>query len=266
MDNPTGSAAHLIDILDAMNEVALAVSGGVDSMTLAHMAMRRSSAKTLIFHAVSPAVPPAATQRVRAHANQFDWDLRIVGAGEFDDADYLANPLNRCYFCKSNLYARLRGETDAPICSGTNTDDLGDFRPGLGAAREQGVRHPFVEAGINKAMVRRLASAMNLTDLAEMPAQPCLSSRVETGLPIVPDQLALIDRIETTLSDALGPGDIRCRMTRYGVRIELPGASIATFQTSDLHRTITDEITAAGYPLAGVSAYTKGSAFLKDRS
>ena len=99
------------------------------------------------------------------------------------------------------------------ICSGTNTDDLGDFRPGLGAAKERLVRHPFVEAGVDKAAVRALARHHGLTDLAELPAQPCLASRVETGLPIIADQLDLIDRVERQTANALGAGDIRCRVT-----------------------------------------------------
>ena len=85
-----------------MADIAIAVSGGVDSMTLAHVA--HGTGKAQMFHAISPAVPPLATQRVKDHASQHNWSLHIVGAGEFEDPDYLKNPVNRCYFCKSNLY------------------------------------------------------------------------------------------------------------------------------------------------------------------
>ena len=140
----------LVSVLDGIGDVAIAVSGGVDSITLAHVAHARSVARAEMFHAVSPAVPDHATDRVREHAAAHGWSLHVVGAGEFEDPDYLKNPVNRCYFCKSNLYARLRASTDATLCSGTNTDDLGDFRPGLRAADEKTVRHPFVEAGLTR--------------------------------------------------------------------------------------------------------------------
>ena len=250
----------VIDVLEGIGEVAIALSGGVDSMTLAHLA-RASGARAAMFHAVSPAVPPHATARVREHALAHGWDLHVVGAGEFDDPDYMANPVNRCYFCKSNLYARLRAATGAVICSGTNTDDLGDFRPGLAAASEQGVRHPFVEAGIDKAAIRALARDLGLPDLAELPAQPCLSSRVETGLAIDPADLAMIDRVEQWLTARLGPGDIRCRVTRDGLRIEVPPAQIAEVQ-GRLRKPLESEI--AGYRLAAIAPYRMGSAFLRE--
>ena len=112
---------------------------------------------------------------MKAHAETAGWRLRIIGAGEFDDPDYLKNPVNRCYFCKSNLYARIVTATDAVICSGANTGDLGDYRPGLGAAAEKQVRHPFIEAGIDKPVIRALAAKRGLDDLAVLPAQPCLA-------------------------------------------------------------------------------------------
>lgn len=254
--------AVLTRILEEIGDVAVAVSGGVDSMTLAEAA-HRSAARAAMFHAVSPAVPPAATDRVRRHARMHGWDLHVVGAGEFEDPAYRANPVNRCYFCKSNLYARLRSATDAVICSGTNTDDLGDFRPGLTAAAEKGVRHPFVEAGIDKAGIRAMARASGLDDLAELPAQPCLSSRIETGLAIDPDDLAMIDRVERWLTERLGPGDIRCRVTRSGLRIELPPPQIAAL-AAPMRAGLEAEITASGYRLAAIAPYRRGSAFLQE--
>ncbi|MEM9139609.1 MAG: adenine nucleotide alpha hydrolase [Pseudomonadota bacterium] len=257
----TDALARLVDWFEGVGEVALAVSGGVDSMTLAHAAMQ-SRARVEVFHAVSPAVPEHATARVRSHAMDRGWDLTVVGAGEFGDDNYLKNPLNRCYFCKANLYDRLREGTDAVICSGTNTDDLGEYRPGLGAAGERAVRHPFVEIGVDKAGVRALAWAMGLNDLAELPAQPCLASRVETGLPIIAGELALIDRVERLMADALGPGDIRCRVTHQGVWIELAPDAIAAFPL--LRPAVDDAVQEAGLSLAGVRPYRRGSAFLTE--
>lgn len=247
-------------ILTDIGEVAIAVSGGVDSMTLAYLAVE-SGARAEMFHAVSPAVPEAATARVKAHADAAGWRLRIIGAGEFDDPKYVENPVNRCYFCKSNLYTRIRAATDAIICSGANTGDLGDYRPGLGAAAEQNVRHPFIEAGIDKPMIRALAAERGLADLAELPAQPCLASRVETGIAINADDLALVDAVETRLAAKLGAGDIRCRVTHSGVRVELPEAALGADLTD-----IADMVQATGRVFAGTAPYKRGSAFLRDAS
>lgn len=250
--------------LEGAAPAAIAVSGGVDSMTLATIAQRRLGPRAAMFHAVSPAVPPHATARVEDHARRQGWALTVLGAGEFDDPDYLKNPVNRCYFCKSNLYARLRdgAGAGAVLCSGANLDDLGDFRPGLAAAAERGVRHPLVEAGVDKAMVRALAARLGLDDLAELPAQPCLSSRVETGLAIEAADLALIDRVEQGLRADLAAagitGDIRCRLTRAGLRLELPEA--APQAAIAAARAV---IEAAGRPFAGAGPYRRGSAFLR---
>lgn len=250
----------LKSILTDIGDVAIAVSGGVDSMTLAYLASE-SDAQVEIFHAVSPAVPEAATARVKAHAETAGWRLRIIGAGEFDDPDYLKNPVNRCYFCKSNLYARIVTATDAVICSGANTGDLGDYRPGLGAAAEKQVRHPFIEAGIDKPVIRALAAKRGLDDLAVLPAQPCLASRVETGIAINADDLALVDAVETHLAARLGAGDIRCRVTHSGVRVELPEGALGTDLTD-----IADMVQSTGRVFAGAAPYKRGSAFLRGAS
>ena len=260
----TEPLSRLIEVLDSIGDIAVAVSGGVDSMTLAHVAHARSTTIAEMFHAVSPAVPEHATARVREHAARHGWTLHVVGAGEFEDPDYLKNPVNRCYFCKTNLYARLRAATDATLCSGTNTDDLGDFRPGLRAADEKSVRHPFVEAGIDKDGIRTIAAGFGLDDIADLPAQPCLASRVETGLPILADQLTLIDRIERQVAERIGPGDIRARMTHDGVRLEVPEADLAS--ANALADNIGAQVAEAGHRFAGIAPYRRGSAFLREQS
>ncbi len=149
----------------------------------------------------------------------------LLDAGEQADARYRANPVDRCYYCKTNLYARIREATPDAIASGTNRDDLDDFRPGLRAAAERDVVHPYVEAGIDKADVYALAASLGLDDLERLPAQPCLASRVETGIAIAPDDLAFIDAVETRLAARLGPrsgaalpGDARGHRDRARVR------------------------------------------------
>src|ERR1700736_1523991 len=148
----------LAGLLTQMGDVAVAVSGGVDSMTLAALTHDILGTRGVMYHAVSPAVPARATARVREQADQRGWRLELFDAGEFADPRYRANPSNRCFFCKTNLYGAVRARTEHQIVSGTNIDDLGEFRPGLEAARDYAVRHPYVEAGLDKRAVRRLAA------------------------------------------------------------------------------------------------------------
>ena len=134
MTEATSLPLRLQALLLASRHLAVAVSGGVDSMTLAVAASRWRAMPLIAMHAVSPAVPSAATARVRRHAAREGWELRILDAGEFADPAYRANPANRCFFCKTNLYASMADRHDGILASGTNIDDLGDWRPGLAAA------------------------------------------------------------------------------------------------------------------------------------
>jgi uncharacterized protein len=245
--------------------LAIAVSGGVDSMTLAAFAHRLSregkgSGSVEMIHAVSPAVPPAATERVRTRAEREGWRLTVTGAGEFDDTRYRNNPVNRCYFCKTNLYDRIRTLTAAAIASGANLDDLGDYRPGLLAASERAVVHPYIEAGMDKASVRALARRLGLADVAELPAQPCLASRVETGIAIDPADLAFIDLVETRLA-AQAPAGIalRCRVTLAGIAIEAGTEAAASEALADLAGRLCRE---HGRHLIGIGPYRRGAMFV----
>jgi uncharacterized protein len=258
--------AALVSILAALQSPVIAVSGGVDSMTLAHLAHRHTRDARMV-HAISPAVPAAATERVRAHAWNEGWALSTIDAGEFADPRYRANPVDRCYFCKLNLYGEIARRFDGIIASGTNLDDLGDFRPGLKAAKQEGVRHPFVEAGLAKSDVRALAHSLGLNDLAELPAAPCLSSRVETGIAIEPDALALIDAVEVRLRDALGPAALRCRIAAQGIRLEFDHGALTDYlspRRASLRQSVEAMIGGAGYAFLGAEPYRRGSAFLRN--
>ncbi len=259
----TDALERLERLLAGERRLAVAVSGGVDSLTLAWVAGALPGLSLLALHAVSPAVPQEATARVRRHAERAGWELRILDAGEQSDPDYLRNPVDRCFFCKKNLYRRMGEVTDAVLASGTNLDDLGDFRPGLLAAERARVRHPYVEAGIDKAGVRAIARHLGLADIAALPAQPCLASRVETGIPIDAGDLAFIDRVERAVAALTGPGDIRCRVTAAGVRLELPEA-LSRGREEALDGLLAELCRDAGRRYAGRRAYRRGSAFLQD--
>ncbi|MCJ2048586.1 adenine nucleotide alpha hydrolase [Methylobacterium sp. J-070] len=262
----------LESVLAGLGPVAVAVSGGVDSLTLATLAHRLAPAATLVVHAVSPAVPAEATARVRAEGAREGWTLRVIEAGEFADPAYRANPVNRCFFCKTNLYGAVRQVTDRQILSGANRDDLGEYRPGLDAAREHGVRHPYVEAGFDKAAVRALARDLGLGAVAELPAAPCLSSRVETGIAIEPETLGFIHAVERLVGGALETGGamraVRCRVRAEGVVVELDPASLAALDP-DSRAALGAGIRDLAPPrLAGgvrFAPYRVGSAFLVDR-
>jgi uncharacterized protein len=248
----------LASILADLPGLAIAVSGGVDSMTLAHEAHRAGVPGLLVVHALSPAVPEEATVRVRDHAARFGWRLREVDAGEFADPRYRANPVNRCYFCKTNLYARITRVTGGPIASGANLDDLGDYRPGLLAASEHQVRHPFIEAGMDKKAVRALARALDLTDIAALPAQPCLSSRIETGIAISAEDLEFVAVMEHALRPHVPKGaDLRCRVTHGGIVVE-------TASPDETMRHIARDLCATAHRLfLGFRPYRRGAAFLQ---
>ena len=250
--------------LSNADRVAVAVSGGVDSMTLAFVAHQSTDAE--MYHAVSPAVPTAATARVEQYARQHDWHLHIIDAGEFDDETYLANPSNRCYFCKTNLYGTIASCATAQLVSGTNTDDLDDFRPGLQAAKEHRVRHPYVECGIDKAAVREIAAELGLHNVAELPAAPCLSSRVETGIQIEGEVLAVVDDVETKIRELLAPQTVRCRIRSGEIVLELDSHSLEMLSDSRqmaLMSEISQRFSSMGLnkPVR-FSEYQRGSAFL----
>jgi pyridinium-3,5-biscarboxylic acid mononucleotide sulfurtransferase len=247
--------------------MAVAVSGGVDSVTLATFAHRAQSSRVEMFHAVSPAVPEEATERVERLAAEQGWRLRIVDAGEFTDANYLANPVNRCFFCKTNLYGCVARHTDAQILSGANLDDLREYRPGLEAAKRHSVRHPYLEANIDKSSVRSLARDLGLGALSELPAAPCLSSRVETGIAIRPEILKAVYAVERSIAKDFPTGIVRCRVRAKRVVIELDPETLAALvgERQDEIRAQAERLFAEIAPALDLSfePYRNGSAFVR---
>ncbi|MBI1944307.1 MAG: adenine nucleotide alpha hydrolase [Deltaproteobacteria bacterium] len=252
-------------VLEPLPALAVAVSGGVDSLTLLAFAAHHRGPQRAVraFHAASAAVPPEATERTRALAASLGVELVLLDVGELSDARYASNPLDRCYTCKSRLYdgiAAAPHARGAVVVSGTNVEDLGDFRPGLRAAEERAVRHPYVEAGLGKAEVRALARALGLGALAELAAQPCLASRVETGIAIDAALLRAVDDVERRARHLLGQtAAVRCRVRAGRAELEVDQDALSTADLPALRAAMAG----AALEIADVVPYRKGSAFLR---
>ena len=261
-----GALEALLAAIGQTGAVGVALSGGVDSMTLAAAAHAVLGHSATMYHAQSPAVPSEATARVAAMAAARGWRLEMFDAGEFGRAEDLANPIDRCFHCKTSLYGAIRARTAAHLVSGTNLDDLGEYRPGLRAADEHAVRHPYVEVGANKQMVRAMARVLGLGDVAELPAAPCLASRIETGIGIDPAMLALVHASERLVGAAVAARTVRCRVRSAGVVLELDAATLEgiALQRRDELAAVVGEIFADAGLARSVSfaPYRNGSAFV----
>ncbi len=187
-------------------------------MLLARVAHEVLGAKALAVIADSPSLPRRELAEALQLGVQFKFPVRVVKTAEFDNPSYLANPLNRCYFCKHELFDELtplaRAENFAVICYGENASDIGDFRPGAKAAAEFQVHAPMKEVGLTKAEIRELSAQMGLPT-AEKPQMACLSSRIPTGEPVTPEKLRMIEEAEYVLRD-LGFYDVRVRHHELG--------------------------------------------------
>ncbi|TWT43989.1 tRNA-specific 2-thiouridylase MnmA [Phycisphaerae bacterium RAS1] len=228
---------RLIERLGRWHSVIVAFSGGVDSAFVCKAAMMAlGGRRVLAVTGRSASVPSAELASVAELAREIGAPHQFLDTHEFADPNYLANPSNRCYFCKTELYSRLarltRQRGDDAIISGTNADDLGDHRPGLLAAEEHGVRAPLAELGITKARLREMAAAVGLS-IARKPASPCLSSRVQYGETITPEKLRRIDAAERYLR---GLGFHECRVRNHGelARIEVPLPDVPRLAESSL--------------------------------
>lgn len=191
----------------------VAYSGGVDSVFLAFLAHQALGGRALAAIADSPSLPRRELEEALDLGRRFSFPVRVVRTKEFDNPSYLANPTDRCYFCKTELFTELaplaKAEGFAVIAYGENASDAGDFRPGAKAAAEFQVRAPLKEAGLTKAEIRELSTQFGLPT-ADKPQMACLSSRVPHGEAVTPAKLGMIERAENVLRD-LGFFDVRVR-------------------------------------------------------
>lgn len=207
-----------------LDSVIVAFSGGIDSSLVAFVAKEVLKDRMLAVTSGSDSLKREDLKLTQDLAQAWNLPHKIIKTTELDNLNYQANPTNRCYYCKSTLYDALRRIADeqgfAELANGTNLDDLGDFRPGLTAAKEQSVRAPLAECHFNKQDIRALADFLGLAN-AKKPQAACLSSRVPYGTEVSSETLAQIERAETILS-RMGIAQCRVRHHESVARIEVP--------------------------------------------
>lgn len=230
----------LRELLRGLDSALVAFSGGVDSTYVAHVANEELGARALCVTAYSPSLASNQREEITQLVSRLSLNHEAIDTEELEDPRYLRNGSDRCYFCKSELYSKLAPLAEArglaAVLDGSNTDDLGDYRPGRAAASERGVRSPLVEVGMSKHEVRLLSHRAGLPTW-DKPASPCLSSRLAYGTPVTIERLRVVDEGEEVMR-SLGFREFRVRHHGELVRLEVAPAEL----DRALNREITDEL------------------------
>lgn len=266
-DQPAGSPEEKALALDARlrscGSVLVAYSGGADSAFLAWAATKALGTRALCVTAESPSYPDHHRQLALRVAQAAGLRHEFIRTGELDRPEYRANPVDRCYYCKDELYSTLtaiaRERGIAVVVDGNNADDRGDYRPGRKAAREFGVRSPLDEVGLTKDEIRLLSRAAGLPTWDE-PASACLSSRIPYHSEVTPEKLQMIEAAETGIR-ALGFGVVRVRHEAQGARVEIGPSELARALESGMAPRIEQAVRAAGYAAVTIDprGYRTGS-------
>lgn len=252
---PEGPAVEreraLVEWLVARGSVLIGYSGGVDSAYLAAVALDALGPdRTIGVIGRSPSYPEAQWVTAREIAATIGLPVREIATQEMNDPRYAANPSNRCYFCKTELWSLLaplaRELGFSTVADGTNADDLHGHRPGARAAREWDVASPLAEVGLTKAEIRVLSALRGLPTW-DQPSSPCLSSRLPTGTAITPLRLAKVEAAERAVRSLGVCGDLRVRYHGETARVEMNAGELEAWRTGDSRRLLRDRVVAAGF-------------------
>jgi len=258
---------ELKTLLRSFGSCLVAYSGGVDSVFLAFVARQVLGDRSLAVIADSPSLPRRELEEALEIAREFEFPARVVRTKEFENPNYLANPTDRCYFCKHELFTELaplaQKEGFAVVAYGENASDVGDFRPGAKAAGEFQIRAPLKEVGLTKPEIRELSEHLGLPT-ADKPQMACLSSRIPYGEAVTPEKLKMIEEAERVLRD-LGFHDVRVRHHELKAgclaRIEVGQAELERFLKDGLRADVTSALRKAGYARVtlDLEGYRRGS-------
>jgi uncharacterized protein len=239
----------LRELLAGLGPSLVAFSGGVDSSFLLYVAHQVLGAGAIALTTRSPTAPEADEALARVLAESLGVEHVLVDANELEIPGYADNPTNRCFFCKGSLYtichAEARRRGIAHILDGVNLDDLGDYRPGLKAAAEHGIRHPLAEVGLAKSEIRLLSRQLGL-ETADKPSSPCLSSRFPYGTRITLDGLRRVAAAEAVLRE-LGFRECRVRFHDPIARIEVPADELARLAEPAVRDAVVRQLRGLGF-------------------